>query len=188
MNHILVWQHAKITRWTLELLDVQPHERLLDVGCGNGVAVKLMAERAVDGFVAGIDYSPVSVDMAIKRNADAIKAKKIAISEEDVLHLPYEERSFDAVCSLESFYFWGDHIAGLKETLRVLKEGGRILIVMELAKDGSNPEKKRKVAESINCPIFSAREVAEMLEAAGFRQPSYDMDPKTEWVYIRAIR
>jgi ubiquinone/menaquinone biosynthesis C-methylase UbiE len=172
----------------MEFLDVHPGERLLDIGCGNGVAAKLMAEKAVDGFVAGIDYSQVSVSIATKRNADAIEAGKVQISLGDAIDLPYEDVFFDKVCSLESFYFWSDYLAGLREAKRVLKANGQIFIVMELVKDESRPEKNIKLAQSMDCPIFSGREVADMLEQAGFRQPVYEMKPGKEWVCIQAIR
>jgi cyclopropane fatty-acyl-phospholipid synthase-like methyltransferase len=38
-------------------LDVQPTDHVLDVGCGGGMAVKLIAQTAVEGFVVGVDYS-----------------------------------------------------------------------------------------------------------------------------------
>src|SRR6266498_1192914 len=46
-------------RWIVELLDVQPDDRVLDVGCGPGVTVGLIAERATAGLVRGIDPSVV---------------------------------------------------------------------------------------------------------------------------------
>src|SRR5438477_6943496 len=41
-------------RWIVDLVDVQPSDRVLEVGCGPGVALALIAERATSGFVAGV--------------------------------------------------------------------------------------------------------------------------------------
>ena len=188
MCHILVWHHAGLIRWTVDLMNVQPGDRILDIGCGNGLAVQKMAEQANNGFVAGIDYSQVSVDLSQKRNAAAIEAGKVAISLGDVKTLPYEDQNFDKISAIESFYYWEDYIAGLEEAKRVLKPGGRLVIIMELTKDLPNLEKNLKLGESLNCPIFSGQEVVEMLEKTAYKESSYEMKPGSKWLCIQAVK
>ena len=60
--------------WTVSLLDVEPHHRVLEVGFGPGVNIAFLAEKARQGLVIGIDHSPVMLEQASQRNAAAIEA------------------------------------------------------------------------------------------------------------------
>ncbi len=60
-------QHQPENLWTVNLLDVQPSDHILEVGFGPGIAIKEVARRASQGFVAGIDFSRTMVAAARKR-------------------------------------------------------------------------------------------------------------------------
>lgn len=71
-------------RWAVEVLDIAPDDRVLEVGCGHGVAVSLVCERLDGGRITALDRSPGMIEMAQKRNrAHAGKARLIAASLED---------------------------------------------------------------------------------------------------------
>src|SRR4051812_2684160 len=61
-------------RWVVSLLEVQPADRVLEIGFGPGVAITELAARATQGQVYGIDHSQVMVEQASRRNAAAIRA------------------------------------------------------------------------------------------------------------------
>ncbi len=70
--------------WAVETLDVAPDDRILEVGCGHGVAVSLVCERLERGRITAVDRSPKMIQMAAKRNATcADKARFITASIED---------------------------------------------------------------------------------------------------------
>lgn len=71
-------------RWAVEVLGVAPDDRILEVGCGHGVAVSLVCERLGGGRITALDRSPKMIQMAKKRNrAHARKARFIAASLEE---------------------------------------------------------------------------------------------------------
>ena len=120
-GHGMSWGHRSHTAWALSYLDVQPTDRVLDIGCGGGMAVKLITKVAVDGFVTGIDHSQEMVKQARRRNAAAIRAGRVDIVHGDVVTLPFDDASFDSVIGVETFYFWPDPIQSLREVHRVLR-------------------------------------------------------------------
>src|SRR3979490_276212 len=67
----LMAKGADDDRWLVDLLDVQPEDRVLEVGFGPGVAIELIAARATRGLVTGVDSSHVMVRQAPNRNVHA---------------------------------------------------------------------------------------------------------------------
>src|ERR687891_2498384 len=63
--------------WAVGLLDVQPDDRVLEIGFGPGVAIGKIARRATRGQVCGVDHSEVMVRQARRRNAAAVREGRI---------------------------------------------------------------------------------------------------------------
>jgi ubiquinone/menaquinone biosynthesis C-methylase UbiE len=123
-------------RWIVDLLQVQPADRVLDVGCGPGVFVSLAAERATAGLVCGVDPSTVMLDQAAARNQAAVQAGRVELRQAGASALPYPDGSFTKVCSMHSMYFWPSVEAGLQELSRVLAPGGRLAIAVRMRREG----------------------------------------------------
>ena len=142
------WGHRAHTVWALSYLDLQPGDRVLDIGCGSGMAINLIAKIAVDGFVAGVDHSQAMVEQARRRNAAAIRAGRVAIVHGDAAALPYDDASFDAVISVQTFYFQPDPVQSLREVCRVLRgrgvgtgTAGLVALTMEVSKESRHWQK-----------------------------------------------
>jgi ubiquinone/menaquinone biosynthesis C-methylase UbiE len=89
---------ANDDRWVVDLLEVQATDRVLDVGCGPGVTLHLLAEQACHGFVAGVDPSDVMLRQASRRNRPAVEQGRVELIRATDAQLPYPDGSFNRVC------------------------------------------------------------------------------------------
>ena len=125
---IMARMNRKCAAWAIDLLGVQPHERVLEVGFGPGVAIQLLAESASEGYVAGVDYSREMVEQATARNMKAIESGRVELRHGSVERLPFEDDTFDKALAINSMQVWPDAVAGLREIRRVMKRSGRIAL------------------------------------------------------------
>jgi ubiquinone/menaquinone biosynthesis C-methylase UbiE len=181
-GHSMAWEHKPLIKWATAIMDIQPTDHVLDVGCGSGVAIKLIAQIAVEGFVAGVDYSEEMVQQALRRNAAAVRAGRVEIRLGDVAALPYDDESFDKVIATETFYFWPDPTANLQEVRRVMRPGGLVALAMEGSKESAKRQKQmEQMAARMEFPLYSGAEMAEMLTAAGFSRAWFESAPEKGW-------
>lgn len=92
--------------------------RILDVGCGTGANLKMLAAH---GQAEGVDISPQAVEFCRERGLNSVKLGAIE-------HLPYDTDSFDLVTALDVVEHLDDDVAGLREMRRVLRRDGRLLV------------------------------------------------------------
>ena len=121
--------HHEIAGRTADLVvaETEAPNRILDVGCGTGFLLRLLASHYPDAAeLAGVDPAPGMVEMA---RAAAANDRRIQISVGFVEHLEYPEGYFDLVVSTTSFDHWSDQRAGLAECVRVMRPGGWLVLV-----------------------------------------------------------
>ena len=117
--------------WAVGLLDVQPDDRVLEIGFGPGIAISELARRATRGLVVGVDHSKVMVRQASRRNAAAVRDGRVDLRLGNAEHLPAFDTPFDKILAVNSLMFWDDPVARLKELRGLLGPGGRIAIVYQ---------------------------------------------------------
>ena len=105
----------------------RPGERLLDVGCGPGFhAAELVEAVGESGFVIGVDTSETMLAVATDRNADRAN---VEFRVGDAVGLPVADASVDGVVAVQVYEYVVDVAAALAEAFRVLKPGGRLVVV-----------------------------------------------------------
>ena len=96
--------------------------------------------------------------------------------------LPFESDKFDFVTAVETYYFWPDKLNDLKEIARVLKPGGKLLLVFEMLKDKNDPDKWTKVEKRLNIEAVSREYIDDMLERAGYQNIRTYIKSGTSWL------
>ena len=127
--------HLPIVAPTLALMDLQPTDRVLDVGCGSGWLVRRLAALVPNGLVVGIDVSDEMVRRAQLASAGVPNVQFLHGTAEEI---PAPPDSFTKVLSVESAYYWHDPARGLGEIFRVLQPGGSAWILINYYLD--NPD------------------------------------------------
>jgi ubiquinone/menaquinone biosynthesis C-methylase UbiE len=143
--------------WTIQQLTIHSGDHMLDVGCGPGALIHALAEYTPDGFVAGIDTSPLMLEQATRRNTQLIQRGRVQLQRASALALPFADTTFDIAVSANSVQLWPDQLAGVREMRRVLKSGGQIAIVLQPVWVKTNDEVKALGAN-----------FQELLSSAGF--------------------
>jgi ubiquinone/menaquinone biosynthesis C-methylase UbiE len=158
--------HAKLANWGMDHLHIRKEEFILDAGCGGGANGKRHLEKAPEGHVIGLDYSPVSVNEASKVNKKAIKEGICEIIQADVGVLPFKENSFNMVTAFETIYFWPDLKETFKGIKKVLKEEVVFMICNESNGHDETAVKFSKIIEGMT--LYDAKILKRYLKEAGF--------------------
>jgi ubiquinone/menaquinone biosynthesis C-methylase UbiE len=113
----------------IELSELRPGLRVLDVACGTGVVARLAARTVgVDGRVAALDLNPGM--LAVAAELPAVEGAAIEWIEGTAQALPFADASFDVVCCQLGVQFFPDREGALREMKRVLVPGGRSVVMV----------------------------------------------------------
>ena len=178
--------HNELTDWALCYVSVENGCSALDVGCGGGRTVQKLCGKVGSGKVYGIDYSELCVKKASKLNHKNILCGKAEIKQASVSELPFDNGSFDLVTAVETYYFWPDKLGDLKEILRVMRSGGKLLLVFEMLRDDNDPDKWKAVEDRLGIQAVGRENITEMLLRAGFQNIRTHVRTETGWLCATA--
>lgn len=92
--------------WAVEVLDPQPNDQVLEIGCGSGVAAGLICDRLERGRLLAIDRSEAGVDRTRRRNAHHIDAGRLSVRHIDLATLRVPVKRLDRVFAFNVNLFW----------------------------------------------------------------------------------
>ena len=177
-------EHTPVSLWGLKHLDIEDDDVILDVGCGGGMNINRMAQKAKK--VYGVDYSEESVKLSREVNQDFINKGKVEVLEGNVKMLPFEDNTFDIVTAFETVYFWPDIEKCFGEVKRVLKPGGKFLIGME--SNGSDNFAMKFWNHFIDMTLYNDIEITQFLENNDYSKITvYIRDGKKRQEIIKKI-
>ncbi|HLJ88224.1 MAG TPA: class I SAM-dependent methyltransferase [Candidatus Angelobacter sp.] len=156
--------HSDITNQTIELMDIQSGDRILDLGCGTGWASRRLAAIANRGEVVGVDVADEMLRRAANASSSFPNVRYVWGSAENI---PAPDSSFEKVLSVESFYYYADQGKALDELRRVMAPGARLFILINLYRD--NHYSLRWVSElKVAVHALSEAEYLALLTKHGF--------------------
>jgi len=135
--------------WTLELLNIQPADRILEIGFGPGVAIALACQLAPKGFVTGVDHSDVMVRQASRRNARALQEGRARLLVGSAASLPRFDAPFDKIFTINSIHFWHQPVHCLKQLRSALKPGGVIAVTVQPRSRGATHETTSLIGQDL---------------------------------------
>jgi len=183
-------EHRTLLEWSLPSLGIAASDRVLDVGCGGGLAVKMIGALTPQGSVAAIDHSPAMVAQATSVNRRLVRDGRAELQVASVEDLPFPDASFDKATAVETFIFWDEPVRGLREIHRVLKPGGTLAIILEASGDSPNRAALEASAELLRYTLYSGSEIKALATSAGFTSTDQVVDPDRGrgWLCVLATK
>jgi|SRR5579864_201767 len=170
VGHLMAIKNRNRSIWVFSLLDLNPADRVLEIGFGSGADIARASGTAA--FVAGVDHSDVMVRQATRRNAAAIHEGRVSLQLGAAGQLMYPDSHFDKVFAINSAQFWKDMAKPLNEISRVLKPRGWVALAVQPRSKNATDETSRQVGiglskaltatgfEEVHCEFQQMRPVA----------------------------
>jgi SAM-dependent methyltransferase len=139
--------------------------RVLDVGCGTGLLTARLARERPTAAVTGLDFS-----FGMLEQAAASRAAPATWVQGDAMRLPFASGTFGAITCTESFHWYPDQAAALREFHRVLGAGGRLFVALVNPRTVAASRVGDAASQLAGQPAHwpSRREMRELVERAGF--------------------
>lgn len=170
--------NAFLNGFVNEILAVQPDDRVLEIGCGTGKLIKLMAKNIETGFIEGIDFSSVMMEIAQRRNKRHIARGTVTMVEANFDENTTEHRSFTKVCSVNTLYFWKNPEHTVQKVVNLLEPGGRFVVAFE---DFDQLE-RRKLDMDVFQP-YRKDDVRRLLTGCGFSRACIESRVKQKLLF-----
>jgi len=168
---LMALANRRSNRIAIRALDCSPDNTILDLGCGSGHAVGILAAMAGQGLILGLDHSETTLARALRCNRHAVRQGRVHLLRGRIDALPCRDNTIDRILAIHVVYFAGE--AGVREARRVLCPGGRIAII---ATDQSAMT-RWKFTQSSTHELFDTRGLADLLVRGGFATSEISVSP-----------
>jgi cyclopropane fatty-acyl-phospholipid synthase-like methyltransferase len=153
-------------RWAVEELKIAGDERLLEIGCGRGVAVSLICPLLTTGSITAIDRSATAIDAARLRNKDHVAAGKVSFRHIALEDMTGPAQSLDKIFAVNVNLFWLDAARDLDTVRKLLAPGGTLFLFYEPPSLAGRKQAEAKLLANLEANRF---EILEVIEADASR-------------------
>jgi ubiquinone/menaquinone biosynthesis C-methylase UbiE len=150
--------------------------------------VAKLAAAARSGIVHGVDYSAASVAAAKRTNRELVELGRVVIQQASASDLPFADDTFDLVTAVETHFWWRELDAGMREALRVLKPGGRMVVIAEFYNGGRHARYADRLGKWTTMAVLDVDQHRAMLRDAGFVDVQIDEEVSRGWICCVAAK
>jgi len=148
----------------LGVLDIQPEDNLVEIGCGGGA---FLHEALKSGcWASAIDHSPEMVRLATKANRDSVARNRLKVELGEADQLPYPAGTFTCAVMTGVLGFLPDPVKAFEEVFRVLRNGGRFVAFLSTKEIRGTPAAPEPAASRLH--FYEDEELERLARAAGF--------------------
>jgi SAM-dependent methyltransferase len=169
----LVMAHRSSNRrrnsWAVSLLDVQPDDRVLEIGFGPGLAILELSRTAHAGYVCGLDHSELMLRRAKRLNAEGVRRGLVDLRLASVDDLPAFEEPFDKILAVNAVMFRRESVVRLEKLRHLLRSGGLIAVAHQPRGPGASDEAAATAGRQIEAALAQAGFSALRLETIALR-------------------
>ncbi len=159
--------NAAMNDLVLQLLQLQSGDRVLEIGFGGGDLINKIVKTEMPALTVGIERSPDALSVCQQRFHHKTRHGKVELHLADATALPFRDRHFNRLCTVNTLYFWSDALQVLTECHRVLIPGGQLVI----SYNSKAFLEKQKFSQH-GFAAYEVTEVETMLKNAGFTKIS----------------
>lgn len=120
---------ANRIQWAVDILEVAPNDRVLEIGCGHGSAVTLIGRKLVDGMITAIDQSDQMIHIARKKNAEHELAGKAKFLAAKFHEAELGQSQFNKIFAVNVNLFWMKADRELEIIRRRMLPGGTVYLI-----------------------------------------------------------
>ncbi len=186
LGRVAVWTmnitHSSLAEWGLKHISIEKHWTILDVGCGGGATVHRLAEIAAEGRVYGVDFSEESFRVSHWTNKQLIQMDRVEIRYGIVSDLPFPEQMFDLVTAVNTHCYWPNLVDDMHEILRVLKPGGKLMLVAAAYKGGKYDARNQKREQALEVTYHRVDELGEIFSMVGYSNVQVFEEYEKGWI------
>ncbi|SPT54080.1 Uncharacterized methyltransferase ycgJ [Actinomyces bovis] len=172
---------GRMQRWALDLAQIAQSDRVLNMGCQSGGLVRQIM-HLTSGQVAAVDCSLDATELVRTLNRAAVESGRLRVSVGTSGMLPFRSSDFDVVTALNAVSHWPNLGTGLREIRRVLRKGGRLVIVNEYASQ-AEAERWRQTPKY---HVPDADEIIAICQRIGFRRVTAERHESKGWLGVVA--
>ncbi|MFT9597641.1 SAM-dependent methyltransferase [Mesobacillus sp.] len=151
---IMYFENRKINRWSIQKLQVRKNDRILEIGFGPGYGIKTLMSNYRGIEVDGIDLSEKMKNAATKRNKEWIEHGKVHLTIDDVGNFQ-PEHNYNRIISVNNYPLWDQPLTSLSHLLRLLKQGGRIVLTVQPREEGSTARTAKQLGERMKIDLLN---------------------------------